>query len=96
MPISRKSIITKDLTVCYECGRPANAIHHCIYGVANRKLSEKYGLIVGLCYNHHTGRFGVHNGNRELGLRLKKIAQEKFIETYQNEDFLAIFGRNYL
>ena len=96
MPTSRKSIITDDLSKCIECGRPTDAVHHCIYGVANRKLSEKYHLIVGLCYNHHTGHNGVHNGNKELDLRLKRMAQERFIQVYPEQDFLAIFGRNYL
>ena len=91
-----KSIIQEDMDYCIICGRYGTEIHHCIYGVANRKLSDKYGLIVGLCYDHHRGKHGVHNGNRELDLKLKRMAQEKFIETYPNMGFLAVFGRNYL
>lgn len=95
MPTSKKSIITDDLNVCFECGRRADAIHHCIYGVANRKLSDKYHLVVGLCYNHHTGQMGVHHGNKELDMKLKRVAQRRFTEVYPELDFLAIFGRNY-
>ena len=94
--MKRKSIITDDLTVCIECGRPADAVHHCIYGVANRKLSEKYHLVVGLCYNHHTGQCGVHHGNKELDMKLKQMAQRAFMEHYPQDDFLAVFGRNFL
>lgn len=96
MPISMKSIITDDLTVCIECGKPADHIHHCLYGTSNRKMADKYKLVVGLCYNHHTGQMGVHNGNKELDLKLKRMAQKRFQEVYPEYDFLAIFGRNYL
>ena len=65
------------------------------FGVGNRKLSDKYGLIVGLCYNHHRGNEGVHF-NRELDLELKRYAQEKFTEMYSQDEYLALFGRNYL
>ena len=90
-----KSIIQEDTDYCFICGRYGTEIHHCIYGNANRKLSDKYGLVVGLCYEHHRGNRGVHF-NRELDLELKRTAQRVFEDTYQNEKFLAIFGRNYL
>ena len=95
MIMSAKSIITDDITVCYICGRPAEGAHHCVYGNANRKLSEKYGLTVGLCYNHHRGNEGVHF-NRELDMELKQMAQRRFTETYPDKDFMSIFGKNYL
>lgn len=90
-----KSIIQEDTDYCFVCGRYGTEIHHILFGTANRKLSDKYGLVIGLCYEHHRGRTGVHQ-NRELDLTMKRVAQREFIKTYQNEDFLAIFGRNYL
>lgn len=54
-----KSIITKDLEHCYLCGAPDPQIHHIFNGAMKRK-SEKYGLIMPLCMNHHTGPEGVH------------------------------------
>lgn len=90
-----KSILQDDTDRCIICGRYGTEIHHVFFGTANRKLSTKYGLIVGLCYEHHRGNKGVHN-NRELDLQLKRMAQTKFTDTYQNVDFLAVFGRNYL
>lgn len=89
-----KSILQEDTNYCFVCGRYGAEIHHCIYGNANRKLSEKYGLTVGLCYNHHRGNQGVHF-NKELDNKLKAYAQEKFIERYPDEDFLTLFGKNY-
>ena len=90
-----KSIIQEDTDYCFVCGRYGTEIHHILFGTANRKLSDKYGLVIGLCCEHHRGRTGVHQ-NRELDLTMKRVAQREFIKTYQNEDFLAVFGRNYL
>ena len=90
-----KSILQEDTNYCFVCGRYGTERHHCIYGNANRKLSDKYGLIVGLCYNHHRGNEGVHF-NRELDMELKQMAQKRFMEVYPNEDFMKIFGKNYL
>ena len=62
-------------------------------------LSEKDGLKVWLCYEHHRGTNGVHgkNGN-ELDHKLKQIAEKKWIDTYNKSinEFIKKFGRNYL
>jgi hypothetical protein len=47
-----KSIMQRDIEHCYICGGRATEEHHCIYGTANRKLSEKYGLKVYMCPYH--------------------------------------------
>jgi hypothetical protein len=90
-----KSII-QDEKRCYICGQ-AHWIedHHIFFGTANRKLSEKYGLKVYLCQEHHRGNTGVHN-NRELDLKLKRIAQTAFEKNHSREEFISVFGRNYL
>lgn len=90
-----KSII-QDEKKCYVCGqyhRLEN--HHIIYGTANRKKSEKYGLKLWLYTEHHRGTKGVHN-NRELDLTLKRLAQTVFEETHTREEFRNIFGKSYL
>ena len=90
------SIIQADTDYCFYCDKYGTEIHHVFYGVANRKLSDKYGLVVGLCYNHHRGNNGIHNGNKELDVRLKQTAQKAFIEHYSEREYFALFGRNYL
>lgn len=90
------SIIQADTDYCFICGRYGTELHHCIYGSANRKLADKYKLVVGLCQPHHRGNNGVHGGNKELDIFLKQTAQTKFNEFYSDLDFLAVFGRNYL
>ena len=70
--------------------------HHVMGGVANRKLSEKYGLKVYLDLDHHQyGPEAVHK-NKEVALLLKKEAQKAFERTYPGLSFREIFGKNYL
>lgn len=78
--------------------------HH-VFGGPNRKHSEKYGLWVKICMCrcHRTGEYGgplsIHNNpNKEGGkdLMLKRLAQRTFEEKYSHEEFMRIFGKNYL
>lgn len=89
-----KSIIQKEKE-CYVCKTTLGLhSHHILYGTANRKQSELYGLKVWLCGKHHNlSNEGVHQ-NKELDLHLKQLAQTRFEETY-NESFLKVFGKNY-
>lgn len=84
---------------CFLCGRTDwIETHHIFNGTANRKKSEKYGLTVHLCHCcHNEPPNGVHfNSNRDL--MLKRLAQEQAMEYYgwTIEDFIKIFGKNYL
>lgn len=89
-----KSIIT-DNPNCYICGDTNTEEHHVMFGTANRKISDKYGLTVRLCPLHHRGNVSPHH-NRELDLILKEIAQTKFETKYSHEKWMELFGRNYL
>lgn len=72
---------------CYVCKIASNLeAHHLFFGQANRKLSEKYGLKVPLCYEHHRGTNGVHGKNgRQLDLRLKKLHKENLKKLIQEK-----------
>lgn len=108
-----KSIIQQDSTVCFllDCTCFGGIEeHHVIFGHGKRKIADREGLVVYLCYNHHQGTDGVHGKNgHPLDVMLKEIAQEewerKFIEEYPYENhaeeaareaFIRLFGRNYL
>jgi hypothetical protein len=92
-----KSII-QDKKECYICNSTYNIEeHHIFFGTANRKVSEKFGLKVFLCTEHHRGTYGVHGKNGKLlDKQLKKMAQRKFEETYTRNEFIRNFGKNYL
>ena len=93
----------KDLPkACFLCGRngttdPLDA-HH-IFGGANRKLSEKYALVVPLCHNrcHENGKDAVHR-NAATAQALHEFGQRLCMERmgWSIEEFRAVFGRNYL
>jgi len=91
-----KSILQKHKR-CFVCGKTENLeCHHIFYGTAFRHLSERYGLKVWLCEEHHRGNSGVHGRNRDLGLRLMRLAQRKFEEKYSRAEFMRLFKRNRL
>lgn len=92
--ISKKSTLNKK---CYICGTTRNIHrHHVFHGSANRKQSEKYGMVVCLCgYHHNQSSQGVHF-NTSLDRILKMQYQRQFEDEYGHEEFMKIFGRNYL
>lgn len=70
--------------------------HHVFGGTANRKLSERYGLKVYLCLDHHlTGTEAAHM-NAKVAILLKREGQKAFEKKYPNMDFRKIFGKNHL
>lgn len=73
-------------------------LHHVIPGNGTRKLCDKYGLTVWLRADwHNMSDYGVHF-NKKLDTELKQMAQKKAMEVYgwSVEDFIKIFGQNYL
>lgn len=90
-----------DYPECYLCHRNGNGDpleeHHIFEGTGLRSLSEKYGLKVHLCAHrcHKYGPESVHQ-NIEVRRKLQAEGQRRFEEENPEEDFLAIFGKNYL
>lgn len=81
---------------CYFCGSRLNLErHHVLGGVANRPLSEQYGLWVYLCHNCHTGTDGAQY-NRERNQSLKRLAQIAFEARHSHEEWMQVFRKNYL
>lgn len=93
-----ESIMQKNKDVDYFSRQPAPNLecHHVIMGNPGRKNSEKYGLKVYLTPEHHRGKNGPHQ-NRDIDLMLKRLAQRAFERIHgSREDWMRIFGRNYL
>lgn len=90
-----KSLLSNEKK-CYVCGTTRDLHMHHIYPGANRKWSEKYGCWVYLCAPHHNmSNKGVHS-DRKLDLRLKKECQQAFEKEHSRDEFMRIFGRNWL
>ena len=95
-----KSIIQSEKK-CYLTGRTDNLHeHHVLFGTGKRKLSEKYGLKIWLVAEfHNMGDYGVHGKyGKPLDGKIKREAQQKAMEHYgwSVDDFIRIFGRNYI
>lgn len=88
---NRFSIITTDLEKCYLCKAKKEDLHE-IYEGKNRQLSMKYGLVIPLCRKCH---ISVTN-NKTLQEKLHKVGQKVFKKYYKTENFVKIFGKNYL
>lgn len=97
-----KSIIQADKEHCFLCGMNSNLepldMHH-VFNKADKKKSEKYGLVV---YLHHSkchifGKDSVHQNN-EVNKRVKAIAQKRAMQHYgwTVEEFRKIFGKSYI
>lgn len=80
---------------CFLCGKQYGLERHHVLGGPNRKWSEKYGLTVWLCHDCHTGTDGAQY-NKEKNFKLKEIAQKAFEKIYTHDDWMRIFGRNYI
>lgn len=90
------------MNTCWLCGANGCADpldkHH-IFGGANRKKSDRMGLVVYLCHNrcHIFGKKAVHQ-DKDTMLKLHQYGQEKAMRenAWDTERFIAEFGRNYL
>ena len=90
-----KSILQSEKE-CFFCGAQAGLeCHHIFGGVANRPISEKYGLTVWLCHKHHVGTNGAQY-NKALNLELKQKAQQAFEKLHSHEMWMQLIRKNYL
>lgn len=93
--MSKKSILQSEKE-CFMCGTALNLErHHVIFGTAGRKISDKLGLTVWLCHEHHQGKFGPHQ-DRETDLRLRRFAQSCYEDKRSRKEWMEKIGRNYL
>lgn len=90
------SIFTDDMNTCFLTGSTYWVERHHIFGGANRKKSELYGLVLPITHIfHNEPEYGIHH-NEELDLMIKQYAQRRFEEIYSHELFMLEFGKNYL
>ena len=77
---------------CYRCGRYAPEHWHHIFNASNKKRSEKYGAMIKVCWKCHRI---IHDKEMK---QTKQKAERKMLEYYgwSEQDFIDIFGKNYL
>ena len=92
-----KSIL-QDEKKCFITGSTNGLHRHHIFGSFNRDNSERYGLWVWLRWDYHIAdspHRTPHNDS-EVDLMLKRQAQREFEKTHSRDEFMNIFGRNWL
>lgn len=86
--------VEKECWVCSNTDPHSLQNHHVFGGTGNRPVSDKYGLTVYLCIEHHLGDTGVEH-NKELRDRLQEYAMQEFIKVYSKELFYKYFRGRY-
>lgn len=96
MRVRGKSLYSEE-RVCWLCGSPYVECHHVLGGVGRRPISDREGCWVYLCHEHHQGLSGVHY-NADFRNWLRADCQRRWMEANDAtvEDFIAVFGENYL
>ena len=67
-------MITEYADYCILCNKPRTDIHHCVFGVAKRKLADQDGLTMPLCASCHRA---IHQGKMQT---LSKIIGQLLYE----------------
>lgn len=88
---NRFSILTNDLEHCYICKGKKMDIHE-VFSGKNRQASMKYGLVIPVCRKCHN----LVQKDSTLIAKMHKVGQKVFKKHYKNENFIEIFGENYL
>ena len=88
-----KSIIKGDSKgICYICGKHGRTeLHHMLHG-PYRKMADRNGLTVHLCWQCHRA---LHDrGDHDL--ELEQEAQREFEAMYSHDLFMTIFQKSWL
>ena len=92
----RSSLFNTEDGFCYIHKDYCQTVRHEVLPGMNRSLSKKYGLWINVCPScHNMSDHSIHS-DPESYEYLKAEAQELFEQEYPEEDFMAVFGKNYL
>lgn len=90
----KKSLVTDDMDRCYICGSVKDIEMHHIFGGPDRKISDKYGLIIPLCHRCHNEPPDGAHFSEQTARWLHEVGQRTFeMEGHSREEFLEVFKR---
>lgn len=99
----KSSILQERDGTCYlcrklhgDCRKHSYLEEHHIFDGPDRAKSEAEGLKVYLCVSHHREGTEAAHKNREIMRLLQLEAQEAYERDHSHEEFMKLFGRNYL
>lgn len=89
-----RSIFTENLDICVITGGKATDPHH-IFGGRFKTLSEKYGFILPLRHDWHTGTNYCIHKDTQLSLKYKLLCEEYYINVLHKtrEEWIGEFGK---
>jgi len=88
----RFSIIYRDLTKCCNCGSKTGIEKNEVFEGSYRQTSIRYGMVCPLCETCHTQ---FHN-DIMFNLFYKVMFEKEFLKTHSKEEFIKIFGQDYI
>ena len=96
-----QSILQADDGVCFLCMCMENDTslkqtqEHHVFGGPRRGISEREGLKIYLCVQHHIyGPYAIHT-NKEVSCRVKAWAQRMWQQEHPDGDWMELMGKNY-
>ena len=89
---ARFSIVYPDLTKCCHCGSKLAVAKNEVYEGAYRQRSMEMGMVAPFCRQCHD-RF--HN-DIMFNLRYKVLFENEFLKTHTRDEFIKIFGQDYI
>lgn len=84
-----KSLFNSEDGKCYACGLETYTARHEIFDGANRRTSKAVGMWICVCPGCHSE---IHRDQENM----HKAGQALFEHYHSHEDFIALFGKNYL
>lgn len=97
-----RSVIHSKSEGCFVCMqqygkfRAGYLEEHHIFGGANRKWSEMFGLKLYLCMEHHNASKESAHADKDLRNYLHVLGQKAFERDHTREEFRSIFGQDYI
>ncbi len=88
----RFSIIYRDLTKCCNCGSKIDIEKNEVFEGSYRQTSIRYGMVCPFCETCHTQ---FHN-DIMFNLFYKVMFEKEFLKTHSKEEFIKIFGQDYI
>ena len=89
---NRFSIIYHDLTKCCNCGSKIGIEKNEDFEGSYRQTSIRYGMVCPFCKTCHNQ---FHNDST-INLHYKVLFEKEFLKTHSKEEFIRIFGQDYI
>lgn len=88
----RFSIIYRDLTKCCNCGSKTGIQKNEVFEGSYRQVSIKLGMVCPFCWKCHN----LFHNDIMFNLFYKVMFEKEYLKTHTKEEFIKIFGQDYI